>query len=42
MRKRLAKIIYWVACFILTSGLSTYAAESSFHGSHHALVIAGR
>ena len=25
--KRLNKIIYWVACFILTSGLSTYAAE---------------
>jgi len=27
MRKRLGKIIYWVSCFILTSGLSTYAAE---------------
>lgn len=28
MKKRLGKIIYWAACFILTSGLSTYAAEA--------------
>lgn len=27
--KRLNKILYWAACFILTSGLSTYAAENS-------------
>lgn len=26
--KRLNKILYWAACFILTSGLSTYAAEN--------------
>jgi hypothetical protein len=26
--KRLNKIIYWVACFILTSGLSTYASDA--------------
>ena len=25
--KRFNKILYWAACFILTSGLSTYAAE---------------
>ena len=28
MKKRIGKIVYWAACFILTSGLSTYAAES--------------
>jgi UrcA family protein len=28
MKKRIGKIVYWVACFILTSGLATYAAES--------------
>jgi len=27
MNKRIGKIVYWVACFVLTSGLSTYAAE---------------
>jgi UrcA family protein len=28
MKKRLGKIVYWAACFILTSGISTYAAEA--------------
>jgi UrcA family protein len=28
MKKHIGKIVYWAACFILTSGLSTYAAEN--------------
>lgn len=27
--KRLNKIFYWAACFILTSGIATYAAETA-------------
>lgn len=29
MKTRFGKIIYWTACFLLTSGLSTYAAETA-------------
>lgn len=28
MKKRIGKIVYWAACFILTSGFATYAAEN--------------
>ncbi|HVZ68138.1 MAG TPA: hypothetical protein VG891_01655 [Rhizomicrobium sp.] len=44
MKKRLGKIVYWAACFILTSGIATYAADlsDSFHGSHDTPAITGR
>jgi UrcA family protein len=40
MKKRIGKIFYWAACFILTSGIATYAAENRVAVSYSDLNLA--
>jgi UrcA family protein len=40
MKKRIGKIVYWAACFILTSGIATYAAENRVAVSYSDLNLA--